>query len=45
MMVCDDMQLPHFLKAVKPAYEDGDLRIFWLSPATCRNPNRSLCLF
>jgi hypothetical protein len=34
-----------FVKAVKPALEDGDLRIFWLSPATRQNPNRSLYVF
>lgn len=44
-MVRADLQLPHCWKAVKPAIEDGDLRIFWLSPATGRNPNRSLRLF
>ena len=34
-----------FVRAVKPAFEDGDLRIFWLSPATCQSPNRSLYVF
>jgi hypothetical protein len=46
MMVCATLQLPHvFVRAVKPALEDGDLRIFWLSPATGQNPNRSLYVF
>ena len=28
MMACDDMQLPHCWKAVKPAIEDGDAHCF-----------------
>ena len=27
-MACDDMQLPHFSEAVKPAIKDGDAHCF-----------------
>ena len=33
MTVCTVAVCCTFVEAVKPAFEDGDLRIFWLSPA------------